>query len=161
MDHRETLTTLPAPTQFCCAKHTLSPEKLGKYPCGPFTDEDLGRMLVRIQSAFQTHGPESLRPGGPERALLAVIPELLKLRAERAASPEQAVGFTLPTGWEKAGEFRSHSEWVNKAASWTRGYHGRTFMHDAKGRICFIGEDFQRARDENTFPVTYYLRTKP
>jgi len=91
---RETLTTLPTPTDvtFCCAVHTLSPEKKTRTLCGPFTDEDLGRMLVRVQTALQTHGPEALRSGSPERVVLALIPEVLELRAKarEQAAPERA-----------------------------------------------------------------------
>jgi hypothetical protein len=68
--------------------------------------------------------------------------------------------FSLGPEWEKGGEFRSFQEWVNKADSWTRPYRGKTFMHDAKGRICFQGSDFQRARDEDAFPVMYWFRVK-
>lgn len=52
------------------------------------------------------------------------------------------------------GEFRSHSEWVNKASSWI-GFTGAKCF-DAKGRRCRMGADFGRARDEDAFPVKFY-----
>lgn len=59
-------------------------------------------------------------------------------------------------------EFTSHQQWVNKAASWLGGVSGggRRYKKkesciciDAHGRVCRIGQDFMRARDENSFPV--------
>lgn len=53
----------------------------------------------------------------------------------------------------ETGRFQSFTTWVNKGASWLRG-GGRCI--DAKGRHLHIGRDFMRARDENTFPVTFH-----
>jgi protein gp37 len=47
--------------------------------------------------------------------------------------------------------FHSYEYWVCKAG--THLHPGDVCM-DAKGRICKIGADFMRARDEGTFPVT-------
>lgn len=56
---------------------------------------------------------------------------------------------------EQNQQFDNFTQWVNKASSWlTR--HGpdtRAICFDAKGRLCTIGKDFMRARDENTFPI--------
>lgn len=58
-------------------------------------------------------------------------------------------------------QFATFEEWVNKAPSWlTRHpcYNIPTFRalcFDAKGRICASGEEFHRARDENTFPIRW------
>lgn len=66
--------------------------------------------------------------------------------------------------------FTSHQQWVNKASSWLTqhpdycdtehgseaGYRGRHFTamcFDQKGRRLCIGGDFQRAADEDAFPV--------
>ncbi len=55
--------------------------------------------------------------------------------------------------------FDTFHQWVNKASSWlTRHakYDERTFRVTclaAKGRPCLIGRDFERARDEDTFPI--------
>jgi hypothetical protein len=74
--------------------------------------------------------------------------------------PAPPLTFTLGPEWEHGGEFRTHVEWVNKAQSWLRGFgNGRAMLFDAKGRFCFCGEDMARARDEDAFPVSYWLRT--
>jgi hypothetical protein len=58
-------------------------------------------------------------------------------------------------------QFDSFEQWVNKASSWlTRHplYDGKTFRAtcvDAKGRWCFGGKEFMRARDEGAFPITW------
>ncbi len=58
--------------------------------------------------------------------------------------------------------FNSFQEWVNKASSWLTRHprykpDGRFFAicFDAKGRQCSNGGDFQRANDEDTFPVRW------
>lgn len=52
-------------------------------------------------------------------------------------------------------QFRSFDEWVNKASSWLtrRGKHVRAICFDSKGRMCCIGRDSMRARDDSAFPV--------
>lgn len=60
---------------------------------------------------------------------------------------------------EKAFEFDSFSRWVNKAQGWflQRGLTSKDVVClDAKGRICRIGADFMRARDDDSFPVAVY-----
>ena len=57
------------------------------------------------------------------------------------------------------GAFSSFVEWVNNATSWIGGENA--LCVDAKDRICRIGGDFMRARDEGTFPVRYYLGAGP
>ena len=56
--------------------------------------------------------------------------------------------------------FTSFSQWVNKAASWFRGAQLRDgygyVCVDAKGRICQVGREFMRARDEDSFPIIVY-----
>lgn len=62
-------------------------------------------------------------------------------------------------------EFASHQQWVNKAQSWFNqlafdnrlAAQKRYLSIDAAGRVCMIGRDFSRARDEDTFPVRVYL----
>lgn len=66
--------------------------------------------------------------------------------------------------------FDSFDQWVSKASSWltrhhlynntehgeTKGYRGRHFTaicFDSKGRRVYNGGDFQRAKDEDAFPV--------
>jgi hypothetical protein len=61
---------------------------------------------------------------------------------------------------EKQFEFSSYVQWVNKAQGWfaNRGLKtGDTLSIDTQGRICRIGKDMMRARDENTFPISVYL----
>jgi hypothetical protein len=64
--------------------------------------------------------------------------------------------------------FTSHQEWVNKAQSWFRNrmpieaQRSRRYLAvDAVGRVCMIGRDFMRARDEGTFPVMVCLIDGP
>lgn len=63
--------------------------------------------------------------------------------------------------------FTSFEQWVNKAASWLGGVSSCGHRHkqtvraicvDAKGRVCRIGADFMRARDEDAFPVVAYRK---
>ena len=55
-----------------------------------------------------------------------------------------------PARFEKRGEFSSHQQWVNKAASWIGGCG--YFCFDATGRRCRNGGDMRTA----TFPVGFY-----
>lgn len=59
-------------------------------------------------------------------------------------------------------QFDSYEQWVNKARSWLGGISSGGVRYkdvehvvcvDARGRLCSIGRDFMRARDEGTFPV--------
>ena len=52
------------------------------------------------------------------------------------------------------GEFGSFGEWVDKAASWIGGTN--PLCADAKGRVCEVGKDFMRARDEGAFPIRFW-----
>lgn len=54
-------------------------------------------------------------------------------------------------------EFRTFNEWVNKASSWLtrRGPNEHAVCFDQKGRVCRIGADMMRARDEGAFPVRW------
>ena len=54
------------------------------------------------------------------------------------------------------GEFRTFDEWVDKARSWIGGSRG-VACFDQRGRLCSQGSYFMRARDENAFPVVYFL----
>lgn len=60
----------------------------------------------------------------------------------------------MPEG-EPDGQFSSFMEWVNKASSWI-GYTGAK-CYDKQGRRCHNGADFQRAKEERAFPVSWYL----
>lgn len=64
-----------------------------------------------------------------------------------------------------AGRFDSFEDWVNRAthaiANRTCESSGSTMpvpamCVDTKGRRCYQGSDFMRARDEGTFPVIYF-----
>lgn len=73
-----------------------------------------------------------------------------------------------------AGEFTTFDDWVNNATrdladklcdSSTCTYSGKggipAICVDAKGRRCYIGGDFMRARDDSSFPVRYFWDCKP
>ena len=55
---------------------------------------------------------------------------------------------------EPDGSFTSMTTWINKATSWIGGMNA--LCVDAKDRVCRCGGDFQRAHDENAFPVRFY-----
>ena len=57
------------------------------------------------------------------------------------------------------GEFRSFMQWVNKATSWIGGMNA--LCVDAKDRVCCMGADFMRARDEGAFPVRFWYHAGP
>lgn len=60
---------------------------------------------------------------------------------------------------EELFSFSSFEQWVNKAQSWYaqhRAGDGRFIAVDQSGRICRIGRDFMRARDEEDFPVRVF-----
>lgn len=65
--------------------------------------------------------------------------------------PNSATPCDLKPHW--AGEFRTFASWVAHAPSWIDRH---AICIDAKGRRCLIGSDFQRARNENAFPVRYF-----
>ena len=53
------------------------------------------------------------------------------------------------------GHFVSFQDWVNKAASRLAGRDARCF--DTEHRELFGGSDFERAREDEAFPVRYYF----
>ena len=71
----------------------------------------------------------------------------------------------------KGQSFHNQAEWVAKAstaltghplfndvahgASGYRGEHFKALCFDQKGRRCTCGADFQRAEDDNSYPVWY------
>jgi hypothetical protein len=69
-----------------------------------------------------------------------------------------------------AGQFDTFEDWCNRAtrelAYKTCASSGATvpvpaMCVDTKGRRCFQGGDFMRARDEGTFPIIYFWDLKP
>ena len=67
----------------------------------------------------------------------------------------QYIDDRVPPAGEADGQFSSYTQWVNKASSWIGWTGAKCF--DALDRPCRIGGDFMRARDEETFPVRWYL----
>jgi hypothetical protein len=64
----------------------------------------------------------------------------------------------------KAFSFTSFQQWVDKAQGWfvtrlpKRAREGKRYLCiDAVGRVCLVGADFMRARDEGTFPIVVFL----
>lgn len=56
-------------------------------------------------------------------------------------------------------EFSSYENWVAKAGGWfakaeVRGHE--CICVDSVGRLCRVGKQFVRARDEGTFPIRVY-----
>lgn len=69
-----------------------------------------------------------------------------------------------------AGTFTDFDDWVRRASRTigerfcpkdTMGHELRAICVDILGRRCQIGGDFHRARDEKTFPVSYFWDLKP
>jgi len=58
-------------------------------------------------------------------------------------------------------QFNSFSGWCNHAQYAWKEISVRaddTLCIDSKGRICSIGRDFMKARDEEAFPITVHLK---
>lgn len=55
-------------------------------------------------------------------------------------------------------EFASFQSWVNKAKRTIGGFgrYQQIVCIDKNGNLCFIGEDFMIARDNDLFPVRAY-----
>ncbi len=51
-------------------------------------------------------------------------------------------------------QFNTFTQWINKAPSWIGGKN--VVCIDTKGRFCWTGKEFMRARDEDTFPVRWF-----
>ena len=72
---------------------------------------------------------------------------------------------TLAPKW--AGEFQNFNHWVNTASRQLTGRTGSVgeklepICVDTLGRRCNVGKDFNRARDENTFPIRYFWECEP
>lgn len=60
-------------------------------------------------------------------------------------------------------QFASFDNWVNTAERSFADFEligtDRYICIDNKGRICRIGREFMRARDDSSFPVKVYLKT--
>lgn len=72
---------------------------------------------------------------------------------------------TRPFGSDVLCQFDSYEQWVNKARSWLGGISGggvkykqpeRAVCVDQRGRVCHIGGDFMRAKEQGAFPVTAF-----
>lgn len=80
-------------------------------------------------------------------------------RIPRPSKAERAewgrIDDSRPPAGKPDGAFTSFTEWLNKAPSWIGGTGAKCF--DVQDRPCRRGADFERARDEATFPVRWYL----
>lgn len=55
--------------------------------------------------------------------------------------------------------FNSFPHWVNTAQRKLANcgvHHRRYIALDTRGRVCVMGREFMRARDEDTFPIVVY-----
>lgn len=71
--------------------------------------------------------------------------------------PTALEGFT--PDW--MGQFDTFDDWLNHATRALTGVQGLVcdipaVCIDTKGRRCFSGAEFMRARDEGTFPIRYF-----
>jgi len=150
-------------------------------PNTPMTEQEragLAETLKYIAHVIERDG--SYAPAGPE----FVVRELRTASEYFAATPapvlateadcieadlanlryKQSGGVQVQLG-PVAIEFATFGDWVNKAqrrfcelAATNRNAAQKRYLSiDAAGRVCMIGSDFMRARDENTFPVRVYL----
>lgn len=64
----------------------------------------------------------------------------------------------LPIQADYRGEWSSFDRWCDCASKdiGPRSGIAHPLCVDAVGRVCFIGKQFMRARDEGTFPVKFY-----
>jgi len=64
------------------------------------------------------------------------------------------------------GQFDTFQDWINHARRALTGYENSMgypvspVCIDALGRRCSIGNEFERARDEGTFPIRYFVDCK-
>lgn len=93
-----------------------------------------------------------LRQNGKRKCKVVTVAEARELlsRYER----HKRYGMPIPDR-EPDGAFTSMQNWINKATSWIGGENA--LCVDAKNRICRCGGDFQRAHDEDAFPVRFYF----
>ncbi|MBB3386025.1 MULTISPECIES: hypothetical protein [unclassified Rhizobium] len=65
------------------------------------------------------------------------------------------------------GQFDTFEDWLNHATRALTGFEGsvgeelNAICVDNLGRRCHNGKDFMRARDEDAFPVRYFIQLKP
>lgn len=59
-----------------------------------------------------------------------------------------------PPAREPDGQWSSMQDWINRATRDIGGMNAVCF--DAKDRRCQIGRDFQRAKDEDAYPVRFW-----
>lgn len=53
--------------------------------------------------------------------------------------------------------YNNMAVWIAKAPTWAGHRNEKNIISiDSIGRICLNGGDFQRAEDEDTFPITVY-----
>jgi len=154
------------------------PPSVAETPDAPGTRDDvlhyigtcLARLQVRAERDAAGHGV-SISNGSAcdlQHALreaekfIAAQPQADHIADASNMVPAPLVGVALgPIAFE----FSSFQQWVNKAAGWFEGlaYNNlnaamkRYVSIDAAGRVCMIGKDFMRARDEGKFPVRVYL----
>lgn len=93
-------------------------------------------------------------------------------------SVEPVPSLRYPTGWPRAatpcdlvplwaGEFKSHSDWVNFATQRLTGcrhkygHEVNAICVDSFGRRCTCGGDMKRAEQEGAFPVRYFWECTP
>lgn len=107
--------------------------------------------LTDAKAAYEAWGNGTKKIDAAIAALQAAEPQ-----------PEQTASISLgPVAFE----FAHFQQWVNKASTWFGALHEansnaaqrRYLCIDAAGRVCMIGRDFSRARDEGKFPVRVHL----
>lgn len=105
------------------------------------------------EAVKKVHRKRGWRPSEKAMTVASFLEDIRALDAAIAA-----LSAPVPK-WE--GYFSDFQAWVNDASRVLTGRKGSVgqdlpaFCVDAKGRRCHVGKDFERARDEKTFPIRY------
>lgn len=122
-------------------------------------ERDAAGQRVSISGGFAGDLQHALREA---EKFIAAQPQADHIADTSNMVPPPLVGLALgPVAFE----FSSFAQWVNRAQSWFHNLAAtnrnaamkRYLCVDAAGRVCMIGKDFHRARDEDKFPVRLYL----
>jgi hypothetical protein len=128
---------------------------------------DVAESLQRWAKAVPQETPLPAMPGLDGDYIAQVFD---RARAMLSASPALAPTDEAPRVQlgPEAFRFTNFQQWVNKAQGWFvsrmpfDAQRGKRYVCiDAAGRICVIGSDFMRARDEEKFPIIVFLIDRP
>lgn len=115
-----------------------------------------GRDHTTVRHSLQTIREKLNHEGGfGSTGSLQQHLKSIEARVEQIVNGENG-GTIGPITLHPSGQFNSLEHWVATARNRLAGSRGSACF-DQKGRLCLNGADFKRARDENAFPVVYFL----